>query len=257
MRDGLRPGRSLPGRSAKRHHPGPDGPVPVANAAEIAEFLRDDTRPLGRTIQLELVVAQYLIRLRDAVTPDAVPIGPAPLLGLIEELDRAGDGLSRAILETVAELTDGEPASKSREAAGRLAARGLQYPARFRAVGSARALEAWAIREAGEACLAIEFEHADGARHAVMAFVVDPSRGGYAKHVAITASMWDLDDDAPFHPSRLEAAPVDLVARELRAALDAADPASGRPASQGDDFRALIAAGRVRAATERGARTAL
>jgi hypothetical protein len=222
--------------------------MPVANASEIAEFLREDTRLLQRTMQLDLVVAQYLIRVRDAVTAEAVPVGPAPLLGLIEGLERAGDGLSRAILATIAELAVGEPAAKSREAAERLAARGLQPPGRFRAVGSAQALDAWVLRDAGESCLAIEFEHAGGARHAVLAFVVDQSRGGYAKHVAITGSMWDLDDEAPFHPGRIESSPVESIALEMSAALDAVDPATGRPASQGGDFRALIAAARARAA---------
>jgi hypothetical protein len=98
------------------------------------------------------------------------------------------------------------------------------------------------IREEGESCLAIEFEHDDNARHAVLAFV---AREGYAKHVAVTGSVWDIIDDAPF---RLEPAPPAAIASELRAALAATDPRTGRPASQGEDFRALIAAARARSA---------
>jgi hypothetical protein len=52
---------------------------------------------------------------------------------------------------------------------------------------------------------------------------------------------------APFHPGRIESSPVESIALEMCAALDAVDPATGRPASQGGDFRALIAAARARA----------
>jgi hypothetical protein len=95
MRDGLRPGRSLPGREAMRSKPGLDGgPVPVANATEVAGFLREDTHLLHRTMQLDLVVAQYLVRLRDAVTAKGVPLGGVPLLELIVDLEEYADGLS-------------------------------------------------------------------------------------------------------------------------------------------------------------------
>jgi hypothetical protein len=246
MRASLTPGRSLPARAARRHADGPDGPVPVACATEIAAFLRDDTRQLGRTMQLELVVAQYLVRLRDAVTPAGEPLGPRPVLPLVEDIEAYGDGLSRAILATIADLADGDVAVAAADGAARLAERGLQYPARFRAVGSARALEAWTLRDGGESCLTIEFEHADRARHSVMAFVAPE---GHAKHVAFAGSAWDIDPEAPFHPDRLTPTPTRLAARAMATALSGADPATGRPASESLGFWALIAQARVRSAT--------
>src|SRR3954471_14357107 len=92
----------------------------IASASEVAGFFRDDCRTLRDSLQLEMVVAQYLIRMRDVSSPQGVPVGDATSAAVIAELERHADPLSHAILRAVAYLGTGETGQRAADAVARL-----------------------------------------------------------------------------------------------------------------------------------------
>src|SRR4051812_3871747 len=71
---------------------------PITAASEVARYFREDCRPLRDSLQLEMVAAQYWLRMRDAVSREGVPVGEAIGAGVVAALERHGDPLSHAIL---------------------------------------------------------------------------------------------------------------------------------------------------------------
>src|SRR3954464_7309596 len=100
----------------------------IASSGDIAIYFREDCRPLADSLQLEMVVAQYDLRLRDTATAQGVPVGDAVSAGVIVELEQHCDELSHAILRALAHLGTGERATRSAAAAERLADRGIGLP---------------------------------------------------------------------------------------------------------------------------------
>src|SRR4051794_39964986 len=176
----------------------------IASARDVARYFREDCRTLRDSLQLEMVVAQYCLRLSSVLTPEGVPAGDALSAGVIAELERAGDPLSHVILRTLAHLGDGEVKRRSADAVARLGERGVGVAAKFADATHARAIGAWRERgEGGEYAFFIEFEHSPGRRHALALFV-EPRHGGVIKHLFLMHSMGELDPDDPFHPSTME-----------------------------------------------------
>src|SRR4051794_28028318 len=156
----------------------------IASASEVAGFFREDCRTLRDSLQLEMVVAQYLLRMRDVLTPQGMPVGDAVSAGVTAELEGHGDPLSHAILRGLAYLGTGETAKRSGEAVARLSERGVGLLHKFADVGQARPLGGWRATEggrAGEYALFVDFEHPLGPGHALALFV-EPRRGGVMKH---------------------------------------------------------------------------
>ncbi|MEA2126625.1 MAG: hypothetical protein QOI80_3407 [Solirubrobacteraceae bacterium] len=214
-------------------------PDRIASATDVATYFRQDCRALRDSLQLEMVVAQYLVRMRDVRSPEGVPVGDALSAGLIAEIERQRDPLSHAMLRALAHLGSGETARRSAEAGGRLAERGVGLPVKFADVAGARAVGAWRASAGGrgsEYALFVEFEYSLGTRHSLALFV----RGGVAKHIALMNPMGDLDPDEPFHPSAMETVELAAAGVLLREVLDRSFRAGS------DDYRVLIAAARAR-----------
>jgi hypothetical protein len=212
----------------------------------VATYLREDCRALRDSLQLEMVVAQYHLQMRDVRTPEGVPVGEATCAGVIAALAGYGDPLSHAILRGLAYFNAGDPAKRSAEAVARLAERGIGLPPKLADVGEARPLGAWRATEGGcnrEYALFVDFEHPLGARHSLALFV-EPRHGGVVKHICLMPPVSDLDADDPFHPSALETVDVGAVGALLREVLDRS---FGWPPAGTDDYRVLIAAARARA----------
>jgi hypothetical protein len=72
------------------------------NAREVANCFREDCRTLRDSLQLEMVVAQYCLRMRDAVTHEGVPIGAAVRAGVVSSLEHDADPLAHALLKALA-----------------------------------------------------------------------------------------------------------------------------------------------------------
>lgn len=246
QRQVLDAGRHTPIRKASRTRQSSSGPGDkIASAVDLATYLREDCRTLRDSLQLEMVVAQYHLRLRGALTPEGVAAGDAISAGVIAELERHSDPLSHAILRALAHLGTGEAAERSADAVGRLAERGVGLALAFGDVAGARALGAWRATEGafdGEYALFVDFEHSLGARHALALFV-EPRRGGVVKHIGLMNSMSDLDPDDPFHPDVMEAIGIAAAGSLLREVLDRS---FGPSLARTDDYRVLIAAARAR-----------
>jgi hypothetical protein len=214
------------------------------NAREIATCFREDCRTLRDSLQLEMVVAQYCLRLRDAVTDEGVPVADALSAGLISNLEHDGDPLAHALLKALAHVGTGDVRERSRHAAARLAGSGIHQPPQFFDVGDSRAAGAWRSTEggfAGEYVLFVDFEYPLGAAHALALFV-EPAAGGSVKHIGLMHPVRDLPADAPFHPGAMEA--LDLPeAGELLA--EVVERTFGPDLAGTDDFRVLIAAARA------------
>src|SRR4051812_40760591 len=103
----------------------------IAGAREVAGFFREDCRGLRDSLQLEMVVAQYHLRMSDGLTREGVPIGDALGAGVVAELERHGDPLSHAILRGLAYVGIGETATRGADAVARLAEHGVGITARF------------------------------------------------------------------------------------------------------------------------------
>ena len=70
--------RNNPIRQAAATKPSASGPGDrIADSGDIAIYLREDCRPLADSLQLEMVVAQYDLRLRDVESPQGIPVGDA------------------------------------------------------------------------------------------------------------------------------------------------------------------------------------
>src|SRR4051794_198176 len=91
----------------------------VASPRDVARFFRDDCRTLHDSLQLEMVVAQYILRMCEVETPEGVPIGDATCAGVIADLERHGDPLSHSILRALAYLGSGDVATRAADAAAR------------------------------------------------------------------------------------------------------------------------------------------
>src|SRR5204863_1848057 len=70
----------------------------IASSRDVAIYFREDCRTLQDSLQLEMVVAQYLLRIRDVRSSAGVPVGDAVGAGIVAELEGHGDPLSHAIL---------------------------------------------------------------------------------------------------------------------------------------------------------------
>jgi hypothetical protein len=218
----------------------------VASARDVADYFREDCRALRDSLQLEMVVAQYHLRMRGVVSREGVPVGDAASAGVVAELERHGDPLSHVILRGLADLGTGATATRSAEAVARFAGRGVGVTAKFADVAGARAVGAWRASEgghAGEFALFVDFEHPLGARHSLALFV-EPRRGGVVKHIALMNPMSDVDPDDPFHPSALETLDLAVAGTLLREVLERS---YGTSLADVDDFRVLIAAARASA----------
>ncbi len=214
------------------------------NAREIAACFREDCRTLRDSLQLEMVVAQYCLRMRDAVTPERLPVGNALSASVISSLERDGDPLALAILKALAHIGCGDARDRSRHAAARVAGAGIGLAAPFSDVCGASAVAAWRSTEgafAGEYVMLVDFEYPRGAAHALALFV-EPRGGGRVKHIALTSPVRDLPSDAGFHAEAME--PLEIPdAGELLA--EAMERAFGTDLAKAEDFRVLIGAARV------------
>jgi hypothetical protein len=237
--------RNNPIRKAAATKPSASGPGDrIASSGDIAIYFREDCRPLADSLQLEMVVAQYDLRLRDVASAQGIPVGDAASAGVVAELEAHGDELSLAILRGLAHLGTGERGTRSADAAERIAARGVGLPETFTDVGEARATGAWRdTRKAypGEYVLFIDFEHTQGRRHSIAVFV-EPR--GTVKHIGLMPPASERGDDDPFHPSVLESLPEHKAGGILG---DALRRTYGESLERTDDYRVLIAAARARA----------
>jgi hypothetical protein len=216
----------------------------IASSGDVAIYFREDCRTLADSLQLEMVVAQYDLRLRDTATAQGIPVGDAISAGVIAELEGHCDELSHAILRGLAALGTGERGPRSAAAAERLAERGVGLPETFADVAAAEPTGAW--RDTDKACpgeyvLFVDFEHPQGRQHAVAVFV-EPR--GTVKHIGLMHPASEFEPDAPFHPSRLESLPT---AKAVGILGDALRRTFGDDLEDTDDFRVLVAAARARA----------
>jgi hypothetical protein len=216
----------------------------IASAREVTDYLRDDCRPLRDSLQLEMAIAQYCVRLRQVLSPEGVPVGDAVRAGVVAELERHADPLSHAILRGFSHLGTDVIATMSADAAARLADAGVGLASAFADVGEARAAGAWRAEGGGrsEYALFAEFEHPLGARHSVALFV-EPRRGGTVKHLALLRPMSDVDPGGTFDPAAMEALEISAAGALLR---DLLDRSFGPGLDRTDDFQVLIAAARAR-----------
>jgi hypothetical protein len=218
----------------------------IASARDVAFHFREDCRALRDSLQLEMVIAQYHLRMRDVLSPEGVPAGDAISAGVIAALERGGDRLSHAILRGLAHLGTGDTAKRSADAVARLAEHGIGLPLTFADVAGARAVGAWRATRGGfegEYALFADFEHSLGARHALALFV-DPRRGGVIKHIGLMSPMSDVDPADPFHPSAMENVGIATAGALLHKLLDRS---FGPSLARTDDYRVLIASARARA----------
>jgi hypothetical protein len=223
----------------------PDGDR-IASASEVANFFRDDCRTLRDSLQLEMVAAQYDVRMRDVFSPEGVPVGDAASAGAIAKLERHGDPLSHAILRALAYLGTGERARRAADAAARLHAQRVGLPPKFADVGAARAVGAWRDTEGafeGEYSLFVDYEYPQGTRHALLLFV-EPRHGGVIKHIGLTQPMSELS-----YPNELEELEIAEAADLLGKVLERTYP---RGLDFTDDYRVLMAVARARAMTGSG-----
>jgi hypothetical protein len=246
--------RRSPIRKAAATRRSASGPDRIASAGDVAGYFREDCRRLRDSLQLEMVVAQYHLRMRAVHTPEGLPVGEALSAGVIAELERRGDPLAHAILRGLAHLAVGDTAARSADAVARLAERGTALPRKLADVGEARVLGAWRASAGGfdgEYALFADFEHPLGARHALALFV-EPRGGGRIKHIGLMDPMSKLGRNDPFHPSGLEKLEIATAGALLQQLLDRT---LGRDSGDVDDYRFVIAAARA-ASMEREAAAA-
>ena len=217
----------------------------IASARDVAIYFREDCRTLRDSLQLEMVVAQYYLRIRDVRTTGGVPVGDVVGGSVVAELEREADSLSHAILRGLAHLGAGEAAKRSAEAVTRLTEQAIGLPQQFADVCKASALGAWRTRASGldsEYALFADFEHPHGPRHAIALFV-EPRGRGIVKHIGLLGAMSELDPGEPFHPKALEPVAISHAAVLIR---DLLEHSYGPLAADTDDFRVLIASARAR-----------
>jgi hypothetical protein len=212
----------------------------------VAIYFREDCRTLGDSLQLEMVVAQYCLQMRDVVTTGGVPVGEAVGIGVVAELEGHGDALSHAILRGLAHIAHGHIATRASEAAARLRDRIVGLPSEFADVGRAQAVGAWRTDEGafdGEFVFFADFEHPRGRGHAIALFV-EPRGGGTVKHIGLLGPTSELDQPGPFHPNAMETLAIPAAGELMREVLERS---YGPSASDTDDYRVLIALARARA----------
>jgi hypothetical protein len=217
----------------------------IASSRDIAIYLREDCRDLDDSLQVEMVVAQYVLRLRDVRSSAGVAVGASASAGVVAELEGHGDALSHAILKAFAQLAAGHIAARAAEAVARLAERSVGLPRRFSDVACAVPLDAWRTSEGahpGESVLFADFEHPLGRRHSIAMFV-EPRGGGRVKHLGLMEAVRDLEEDGPFAPDAMESLPLAEAGTLMAGALERAYGPDGRDS---DDFRVLIATARAR-----------
>ena len=217
----------------------------IASGRDVAIYFREDCRTLRDSLQLEMVVAQYCMRMRDVRTTDGVPVGDAVALRVVAELEHEADELSHAILRGIAHIAVGLMAQRSAEAIARLCERAVDLPTQFADVGQAKAIGAWRTQDVefdGEYALFADFEYPRGADHAI-ALYAEPKRGGVVKHIGLLRAMRDLDPYEPFHPSAMEELDIPEAGAEIAKLLERTYGALGE---ETDDFRVLVAAARAK-----------
>ena len=200
---------------------------------------------LDDALQLEMVVAQYCLRIRDVVTRAGMPVGGAVGFGVVAELEGHGDALSHAILRGLVELGMGELAERAAEAASRLAERVVGLPQQFADVAKATAMGAWrtsAGAHDGEYALFAEFEHPRGREHALALYVEPRGGGGVVKHIGLLGAIPDADPDDPFHPAAMEPLAISYAGELIGEVLER----SYGTFAESDDYRVLIAAAPAR-----------
>jgi hypothetical protein len=225
----------------------------IASARRVARYFRDDCRALRDSLQLEMVAAQYLVRMRDVVSPEGVPVGAAIGAGVIAELERHADRLSHALLRALAHIGTGDAAKRSAEAVARLADAGVGLPLKFAEATGAYPVGAWRAVEGaheGEYLLFAEFEYSRGARHSFALFV-EPRRGGVVKHIGLLGPIAEVDPGGMFDARAMEELEI-ADAGELLS--DLLERSFGADLSASDDFRVLMAAARARAMQQAVAR---
>ena len=215
----------------------------MASAGDIAIYFREDCRPLRDSLQLEMVVAQYWLRIRDVVTTAGMPVGHIVAAGVVAELEREGDPLSCAILRGLARLAPGPTGRRAAESAACLSASAVEPPEQFADVGDARPVGAWRARDATEDDYALfaEFEHARGGRHVLALFVI-PEGGGTVKHIGLLGPMSTIDLNTSFRPGAVECLALPTAAELMRTTLTRT---YGPLLERTDDYRVLVAAARA------------
>jgi hypothetical protein len=241
--------RHDPFRKAKPTKRSASGPDHIAGASDVAIYFREDCRTLRDSLQLEMVVAQYLLRMQSVRTPEGVPVGDATIAGVIADLEGHGDELSHAILRGLAHIGTGDAARRASDAAARLGVRGVGLPREFADVAEARAAGAWRQTEGacdGEYALFVDFVHPQGRGHSVALFV-ESRRGGTVKHIGLMHPVSDFDCDELFHPSAMETLELEVAGALLREVLERS---FGSRLDMIDDYRVPLAMARARAMTE-------
>lgn len=238
--------RPAPFRPASPTKPSASGPGDrIASPRDVAIYFREDCRTLRDSLQLEMVVAQYLLQIRDVVTTAGIPAGDVIGPRVLVWLERERDPLSHAIVRGVAHLATGDMAQRSADAVRRLTGGNVGLPPQFADVGDARAVGAWRAAGSGldgEHALFAEFEHPRGRRHAIALFVV-PQHGGVVKHIGLLGAMNELEAAGPFSPDALESVPIRVAGALIRGVLERS---YGADAADSDDYRVLLATARVR-----------
>ncbi len=190
-------------------------------------------------MQLEMVVAQYCLRIRDVRNSAGISVGDSVGIGVVAELEGFGDPLSAAILRGLAHLASDDIARRSSEAAGRLAERETGMLRQFADVGKAKAIGAWRMLGDvdGEQVLYAEFEHPRGRRHTIALFV-HALGGGTVKHIGLLGPTSELAPDQPLHPDNMEELEIP---DGLTLIGDVLERTYGPGGAESDDFRVLIA----------------
>ena len=212
----------------------------ISHAGEVAGFFRRDCKPLRDSLQLEMVAAQYQLRMDGVRSPEGIPVGEAVCAGVVAELEDHGDALSHAILRALAHLGTGDTVTRSADAAARLGERGVGLPPKFADVAQTRAGGAWRDTEGGhegEYCLFFDFVYPQGAGHALALFV-EPRDGGTIKHLGLIQPMSEIK-----YPGVMEELEIPAAGALLTELLDRSYPL---PLQSDDDFRVLIAVARAR-----------
>jgi hypothetical protein len=189
-----------------------------------AERLRHDCRELTSALEVERVVSLFLPFWGDSSRYYDMDEIEAAGLGLVDELERAGDTAALLVLRGFAAVGHATLAAASAAAAER----GRVFvPSWAEHIGRAEATDAMVLRDPegeGWAGVFIEYEYADGAPHSLAAYI-DHDRGGIAKHVSLVKRF---DDLPPADGLPLEPVCVDEARALLRDALAATDPEVAR-----------------------------
>jgi hypothetical protein len=190
-----------------------------------AARLCDDCRNLTNPLDVERIVSLFLPFWGESSRHYDMDGIEAAGLGLIDELEVAGDDAALAVLHGFAAVAHAPIAEASAAATER--ARRVFTPEWVTHIGRAEATDALALADPegeGWSGLFIEYEYPDGARHSIGAYI-DHDRGGIAKHVSLVKR---IDELPPADGLPLETVSVDDARAQLRAALAVTDPEVAR-----------------------------